>query len=230
MENCFILDPIAYQPDLDALGKRLRVRADSPHARELEQLAQQAADLTRPKAAYRISYIESKDDDAVVIEGVAFHSRVLRVNLDVAHHVFVYLATCGRELDAWAHELDDALYQYWADVIKEAALHAAIQALNAHVDATHAPGRTTVMNPGSLADWPIRQQRPLFSLLGDLAPQIGVTLTDSYLMVPNKTVSGFRFPIEEDFASCELCPREGCPGRRAPYDETLYQRKYAHQR
>jgi len=45
-------------------------------------------------------------------------------------------------------------------------------------------------------------------------------------MVPVKSVSGILFPTEESFASCQLCPREVCPGRRAPYDPDLYDAKY----
>ena len=45
------------------------------------------------------------------------------------------------------------------------------------------------MNPGSLADWPMREQRPLFGLLGDTDAAIGVELMESYLMRPTKSVS-----------------------------------------
>lgn len=82
------------------------------------------------------------------------------------------------------------------------------------------------MAPGSLADWPPTQQRELFSLLGDLEKAIGVHLTDSCLMVPNKFAAGVRFAVEESFESCELCGVGDCPRRRAPHDSELYERKY----
>ncbi len=58
---------------------------------------------------------------------------------------------------------------------------------------------------------------------------IGVELTPSFLMVPNKSVSGLRFPTEENWASCMLCPRPDCPNRRAPHDPELFERKYRKQ-
>ncbi len=67
----------------------------------------------------------------------------------------------------------------------------------------------------------------LFALLGDVRSAIGVELTDSLLMVPRKSVSGILFVAEETFASCQLCPRQDCPNRRAPYDAGLFERKYA---
>ena len=75
------------------------------------------------------------------------------------------------------------------------------------------------MNPGSLADWPIEEQKPLFRLIGDVEVAIGVKLTKNYLMIPTKSVSGIYFPTEITFYSCQLCPRKACDGRNAPYDE-----------
>ena len=83
------------------------------------------------------------------------------------------------------------------------------------------------MAPGSLADWPITQQQQLFSLFGDVEAKIGVRLTDSFLMLPMKSVSGVYFPTETSFESCRLCPRKVCPGRRAPYDPKLWEERYA---
>ena len=50
---------------------------------------------------------------------------------------------------------------------------------------------------------------------------IGVNLTDSFLMIPRKSISGIYFPTEIKFYSCQLCPRERCIGRKAPYDSKL---------
>ena len=45
------------------------------------------------------------------------------------------------------------------------------------VEARYEPGKLSSMSPGSLEDWPISQQRPLFSLFGDVEAKIGVKLT-----------------------------------------------------
>ena len=82
------------------------------------------------------------------------------------------------------------------------------------------------MTPGSLEDWPISEQRPLFEILGDIQDAIGVQLKDSLMMSPVQSVSGIIFPTEATFESCQLCPRENCPGRRAAYDKNLYEKKY----
>ncbi len=225
-ETTFVLDSIAFQPDLASLGRRLRLRDGSQQLSELAGLLEAATAIARPKAMYKLAYIDDKSADSVTVDGVTLRSRVLRVNLDVAHRLFAYVATCGSELQTWSDGLEDMLHRYWADAIKEVALGAATQALNAHLHKCYRLGRTATMAPGSLADWPIREQRPLFRILGDPEAAIGVQLTDSFLMIPNKTVSGIRFPTEERFESCQLCPREACPGRRAAYEPDLFERKY----
>lgn len=219
-----ILDAIPFEPDMGALCARLRVRPDSDDGADLARLLDQARAVARPRALYGVAFIDARSDDTVDLDGIRFTSRVLRVNLDAAHRVFPYIATCGVELDDWTHGLDDILHQYWAEAIKEAALRDATAALNDAIEARYRPGKTSTMNPGSLMDWPLREQRPLFDLLGDPQSAIGVRLSDSYLMSPNKSVSGLRFPTESSFASCQLCPREDCPGRRAEFDPGLWEK------
>ena len=227
--NRIILDEIPFQPDIESLMKTVHLTEEGPFARDFARLAAEAQELARPKALYRLAFIEARDGDTVTIDGVAFTSRVLRVNLEQAHRVFVYVATCGREIQQWTHSESDLLHQYWAEALEESALRCAIQALNGHITTHYHPGPNSAMAPGSLGNWPLTEQRPLFALLGDTRTDIGVELSESLLMIPTKSVSGIRFPTEQSFESCQLCPRESCPGRRAPYDQDLYARRYRDQ-
>ena len=115
----------------------------------------------------------------------------------------------------------DFMRSYCLDAIKETALRAAFKHLREHLTAKYHLGRLSTMTPGSLNSWPIDQQPALFRLIGDVTNLIGVRLTSAYLMVPVKSVSGMFFPTEINFESCQLCPREGCPSRRAAYDADL---------
>jgi hypothetical protein len=222
------LDNIPFQPDLPALKQQLRIRPGSAHEADLELLASQAQQLARPKAYYRSVYIDSRDGDSLVMEGVSFTSRVLRVNLEPVHRVFISLATCGRELEAWAASQEDMLARFSADILMEHALGVAYRAIEAHLVQHYHPGKVSTMNPGSLEDWPLTEQGPLFTLLGEGAQLTGVELTPSYLMLPRKSVSGIFFPAEVGFESCMLCPRADCTGRRAPYQPELTQTRYGH--
>ncbi|OQA45483.1 MAG: Vitamin B12 dependent methionine synthase, activation domain [Chloroflexi bacterium ADurb.Bin325] len=221
-----VLNPLPFQIDADATLARMRVRPGSRVETEVLDLIAEARSIARPKAMCRIGFIDAQEPDAVVIDGIRFTSRVLRVNLDGLQRVFAYFCTAGRELDAWAQEQEDMLARFYADAINEAVLGSASAALEAYLCETYGVPQLARMNPGSLGDWPLSQQRPLLALVGDVTGEIGVELTPSLLMTPAKSVSGIFYATEETFASCQLCPREECPNRRAPYDPELFERKY----
>jgi hypothetical protein len=189
-------------------------------------MATEIGAVAQPKAIYSMAFIEAKGEDYAIADGVRLTSRVLRVNLENAHRCFPFVCTSGQEAEAWAETQDGFMRRFWADALNQAVLHAAVLALQKHLQDRYQPGPVSMMNPGSLADWPLSQQRALFTLLGDVRAAIGVELTKSLLMVPTKSVSGIFFPSEATFASCQLCPRESCTNRRAPYDPELYDRKY----
>ncbi len=224
--DSFVLDNVPFQIDTGQLYKNLRIKEGSELVARLNHLVDKAQAIGRPKASYKVAFIESRGNDRVIIDGMMLTSRVLRVNLEKAHRVFPFVATCGIELEEWSVSIDDMLERYWADVIKEMALRVALKHLNEHLIDHFQPGKISRMNPGSLPDWPLPEQQQLFALLGGGPASIGIKLTDSFLMIPIKSVSGIWFPTEESFESCRLCPREKCPGRRAPYDSDLYDRKY----
>jgi hypothetical protein len=224
--DSMVIDSIPFQVDGAAFRERMRVKENSSYASALDKLLQDAQAIARPKALYKVCLIDELGNDYAVIDGVRFDSRVLRVNLEDAHRVFPYVATCGTELWDWANGLEDMLHRYWADAMCEIGVRVAAHALDGQLAGRYRPGQLSRMNPGSLGDWPIREQRALFKLLGDPEEMIGVQLLKSCLMVPSKSVSGIQFPTEDGFVNCQLCPRQDCSGRRAPYDAELYDRRY----
>ena len=213
-----ILDKIAFSPDPKALLEQLHVGPESGLGIEILALLERAAPLGRPKAVFDEAFIDARGEDTVTIAGVTFTSRVLCENLADMERVFPYVATCGVELDALLEGMDDDFLRFGLDCIKQMALSAAGAALGCHLADNYGLTKSASMNPGAGdADlWRIEEQRPLF----------GVRLTDSFLMCPNKSVSGIFFPTEVDFVTCQLCHREGCPNRRAPFDEHLWIAKH----
>jgi hypothetical protein len=222
--DAVVLEDIQFQPEMESLARKLRIRGDGGHADRFMRLLQEAETIAKPRALYGVAYVDERSEGCVVVDGITFNSRVLRVNLEKVHRVFPFLVTCGTELHEWAAAQEDILQRYYADEIAEVALRQALGVLREHLNERYRLGRTSTMSPGSLPDWPIQAQRPLFALFGDTERLLGVRLTDSLLMVPSKSVSGIRFPTEQTFASCQLCPREGCPSRQAPYDPALYEK------
>jgi len=219
-----ILTEVPFALDVNALTKLARVELGSDDATEIQGLIDVAVRVGRPKAAFAVSFVERREGDATQIGGVTFTSRTLSRNLSSVERVFPLIATCGHEMDEAFPGRGDILKEFWWDLIKNHLLGAAHKHLHEHLHRQFRLGKTATMHPGSgdASVWPIEQQRELFALLGDVRGAIGVTLTESCLMVPNKTTSGILFPTETDFRSCEVCHREKCPSRQAPFNRQLW--------
>jgi hypothetical protein len=222
-----VMDGIQVSLHMDELTRKLRVEDNRGGLADLlAGLANEALAVAAPKALYKVVYVDSRDDDEVVLDGIALKSRVLAVNLADVHRVFPFLVTCGNELDRWAMSKSDLLERFYADAILDIVLRSARKAMKKEISQRFQLSKTAVMTPGSLGDWPIEQQRSLFSILGDTEQRIGVRLTESLMMTPVQSISGILFSTKVDFASCQLCPREGCPKRRARYDRDLYDKRF----
>lgn len=210
-------------PSIDekALLRQIRLPDDADQedlARVREMLCGAAA-VARPKAVYALCAVEEKTADSVVIDGHRIRSELVSRNLKDTNRVVAYVATCGVELEDWSAAFaDDPLEEYWADAIKILYLNRVRQELTDEVRTSFFPaGDLSVMSPGSLPQWPLTEQTTLFSLLGDVTGATGVRLTDSCLMLPAKSISGFFFSAQTHYENCRLCPMPRCPGRRVPY-------------
>ena len=185
----------------------------------VEGLITRALAWAQAQAVFTTAYVEAREEDAVVVEGRQFKSRVLRKNLEDVGRVFPAVVTLGGRFDEAVEATQDLLEKYYLDAIGNLALAEARAHLIAHLCQRFAIDKLSWMSPGSLADWPLEEQRPLFELLVGVEAAIGVRLTDSLLMLPRKSVSGIFFPAASTFFSCRLCPRDRCENRKARYDE-----------
>ncbi len=214
-----ILENIPLNINFEDYRDRLKVKNGSRLHQDLEDLFQEGIKIARPRAIYRVEYIEERTDDTIKLSDTLFNSKPLKDNLNGIERVFPYIVTCGRELDELLTENDDLLEQYWVDVFKEIVLRQSQKFLKNRIKEKYKIKILSSMNPGSgeASHWPLSDQKNLFSIFGDVESMIGVKLTDSFLMIPNKTISGIYFPSEVEYITCQYCSRENCPGRRAPY-------------
>ena len=218
-----VLDNIPIHLDPEEVLKRLHLDEKRGYLNAVQELVEIANSVIHPKVIYEVSYVDNKNEDTVDIGGIRFTSRVLRVNLDKIGRVFPYIVTIGKELEDKAASFDNLLKQYCLDEIGNVALSLVGQYLEDYLKKEYKLGQISSMSPGggSLKDWPITQQKQLFSIFDNVEDLVGVKLTPSLLMIPRKSESGMYFPTEVKFYSCQLCPRERCQDRQAPYDKNL---------
>ena len=217
-----VFPDVPFEASADDLLRAMKIRKVSPSlARLAEDLVQRSHGIARPKALCRVAYIDERSETVVRIAGHSFTSTVLRQNIEGIQRVFPFVATCGTEMESLLPDKADIMASFCLDTLMMLAVQAARRHLEKFLKQTYATPQLSRMAPGSLQDWPIQEQRPLFDLLGDVEGRIGVKLTERFLMTPIKSVSGIFFPTEVRFESCQLCPRPNCSGRRAPYDAEI---------
>jgi hypothetical protein len=215
-----ILENIEIDISMKEVCRRLRMDLDSGMG-EIQPLIDLAMTLIEPRALYDVRYIEEKLEEAVIVDGMRLKSGVLRKNLDQAERIFPFVITLGPNLGDKQAETTDLLENFYLDTIGNVALNSARKQLKRHLKSQFALDKISSMAPGSLPDWPIEEQAPLFKLLGDVDASIGVKLTNSLLMLPAKSISGLYFPTEVSFFSCQLCPRKRCESRKAKFSSKL---------
>jgi hypothetical protein len=215
--------PLELTPETVLEGMRMRRRSRAMDDMVAE-LVERARPVARPKALYDVCTVEGQGGDAMSVGGVTFTSRLMVDNFSGVERAFPFVSTCGGELDDLAIDRTDMMAVFVLDAIKMVALGAAGRFLHEHLKTRFGLADLSSMNPGDLASWPISQQGPLFSIFGDVEELIGVRLTDSFAMVPNKSGSGIYYQGESHFEDCMLCPIIDCPGRRLPYDAVLAER------
>jgi hypothetical protein len=203
----------------------LRMKPGTDRAKGFEDLVNVVQKIGKPKALCKSSFIGEKGEDTITLDGVTFTSLALRKNLDSIERVFPYVATCGTEIDDIETGQGDLQKKMWISFLKGNLLQASMQFLTEHLAKRYRVSNLSSMNPGSgdASVWPFEQQRELFSICGDVEDLIGVRLTKSMLLVPDMSVAGILFPTEIDFQSCQLCHRENCRFRRAPFDRELWE-------
>lgn len=204
----------------DAMMKKLRIT--EPEDLELfNEMIETAKEIAKPKLIFGESYVTERHDDGISIDEKFFDSILMKNNLAAVNRVFPFTATCGRELYEWAKTIDDIFIQYWADHIMEVVLRNTIAVLYDTIKTQYGVSKLSSMNPGSLDGWPIEHQENLFALMKNQQDAIGVELTGSFLMVPQKSVSGILFKSKSGYTNCKLCEMVNCPTRKAEFEPGL---------
>ena len=217
MDSILYTAPVSFPEE--ALFKALKMEYD-PDREETDivlELREEAIKIAAPKAVYKESTLEITDR-GTIIDGILFPHPLRAKKLADQKVVYPYALSCGVELDKWSQGFTDPLEAYIADGIKVFALYQFMGEFKQYIKATRFGGGTfSALNPGSLGEWPIEGQLPLFALLGDAGTKAGITLTKDYLMVPTKASSGIFFASETEYHNCSHCPRLDCPNRRAEF-------------
>lgn len=204
--------------DKEAIIQKLRISEDDMD--EFNEIFEKCMSIACPKYLFAKKEITAIDDNSVQIEEITIKSKIASKNMRNTGYAYPYVVTCGHEIYEYAHSISDPFVSYWIDHIMEQLLYIAIKHMNHDMKSIYNLTKTASVNPGSTVDWPISGQAQLFSMIEDEIKDTGITLTPSFLMLPNKSASGVVFATEEDYMNCQYCKRKNCPNRRKEYIQT----------
>ena len=215
-----ILDHIPLRYDKDRLYRELQIERLKGKAGEVEPLIEESFKQLEPKAAYIYLQVEDIAEDMVRLEGgYVLKGAILADKLRSTQTVAPYVVTIGSRLEEKVSELarSNLLHAWLLDRIGNHAVRLSREFLQKIVEEKLA-GEVSIFSPGSGTGefFGIEQQKEIFRILSP-EDKIGVTLTDSYLMIPAKSVSGIFTSTQEKYVACQHCPREKCESRRAPF-------------
>ena len=218
VERAFNVSP-AELPEKEvwfAMGYR-----DSVPDERIREMVRGLIDELVPKATLRYIYqvveAEKLSPRQVRFAGKTFTPEgIICSYLEGMTHALLFIGTAGWEYDRAKEDLKargDIVADFIADSIGSVLAEMTVAQIEKDYD-----GPFTLSMPYSpgYCDWNIREQRLLFSLFPERP--CGVILSDSFLMTPEKSVSGF-FALGESLQRqpyhCQICKNPRCFKRRS---------------
>ena len=189
----------------------------------VREYAQNASQLINPVYSYVVRDIDFViGSNAFIEDGAIFQSQVISGLLKKCERVAVFALTIDGYLEEAVSHLAENGLVVQARVLdaigSDAAEQVAGHVQNVVTQWANTQGLITSQrfSPG-YCDWDVDQQRMLFRTLNGSSAFI--QLTDKYLMVPQKSISGIIGigTLESGVASynpCQSCRHRDCPGRR----------------
>ncbi len=204
---------------LKKLGLRDR-KAPVRLARQIEQAIESVIEEGTPRCLCRAYTLETENGRVRIGADVELDSRALAVGMGWCRLAFAYVATLGAGVDRVVREAMDTrpAYGMVLDTVASVAAEVLVDEIEQTLSRRLLPDEALSLpfSPG-YCDWPVREQTKLFSLLPD--KPAGVTLSDSWLMTPRKSITGIlgigpADRLEETRNPCAVCSKKDCQHKR----------------
>lgn len=167
-----------------------------------------------PAYMFGIVPAERVDDLHIRLGGIDFCSgKIICSYLDGMTHACVFVATAGSVFEEYrraVHESGDIVKDFVVDAVGSIVAESTAALVEKKLAEVCPLKRTMPCSPG-YCGWNIKEQKPFFSLFPE--SPCGIRLTDSCLMQPEKSVSGF-FGLGEGLVPqpyrCAVCTNRSC--------------------
>ena len=195
---------------------------DSAVSALLDEAEKVVRSRVRPKYVYLETSAELTDE-GIILGAVSepLTGEAIKRHMEGCTRAVLLAATLSQEADKLIRQaaVDNMAYSLALDCICSAAIEQVCDRAEEEIFAAHpVPYRTWRFSPG-YGDLPITLQRPLLLSL-NAQRRIGLTVTDSSLLIPSKSVTAIigisGAPVKRGGRGCAVCNmRENCAYRSA---------------
>lgn len=195
--------------------------ADEMVAERVEACVRELEAAASPKSIYRVYPLTLLPDDEIDFTVFKAKSKNLGKNLQDCDEVVLFAATLGTEVDVLLHRY--TRLEMSRAVIMQAAAAAMIEAYCDEVNSSlkeEFEARGLYLRPRfspGYGDFALECQRELTAAL-ETAKRIGITLMDSLIMAPSKSVTAVIGVSKKrhrcEVKGCEVCTKTDCAYRR----------------
>ena len=188
----------------------------------IDEILARLPSLCKIQAGYRLLDVRKSEDrnDGLFVEEKFFKlQKIVTSQLRKSEKAALFICTIGPAMETWAKKLSfegDATRGYLVDTVASVTEEQAVDMLHDHIETQMKMRGLKITNrysPG-YCDWSVSEQHLLFSFF----PQnfCGITLTESALMVPIKSVSGIigiGTSVKRVDYTCDTCGVKDCTYR-----------------
>jgi len=207
------------------LGRRNKQKFSNALTSRLESWKERIDDLINPQITYVKNKIQKIENGCVYLtEHLKFESARLSRSMKECNEIVCFIATLNSDIEEEINELmeDNHLSDaYILDSMGSVAVENIVAQFHKRMESAYlAKGKSVTLrfSPG-YCDWVVNDQKNLFSLFE--AEDFPVTLSDSCLMEPRKSVSGVFGEMPngngkpvESYNPCIECGKKDCIARR----------------
>ncbi|MBQ7793699.1 MAG: Vitamin B12 dependent methionine synthase activation subunit [Clostridia bacterium] len=183
----------------------------------VESVCTEMERTVKPRYIYKVLPITS-DGERVFAEGTVFESKKLAGHLRETENAAILCATLGVEADNIIRRsaLTGTLNASAAQAAGAAMIEQVLDEVCVRIAEDTGLFTLSRFSPG-YGDWTLSDQRTMLSL-ADATKRIGITLTDSMMMLPTKSVTAIVGLSDKckhnNTRSCDSCNKKDCDFRR----------------
>lgn len=186
--------------DLQETARYMGYKHGAEPSEEICELVDEAykelCKVIQPKYIYK-EYDFTRTEDGIMVDGIEFKSKKLLTHIRNSTSIILFGATLGQGADALIRKYSiadiamTAVVQAVAGSMVENLCDIACDEMKKEIEGEHRPR----FSPG-YGDFHISAQADFFNLL-PMNKQLGISLSDGFMMTPTKTVTAFIGVIKE---------------------------------